>query len=96
MSIVRDALIAEFKDLALKAKEYRDTIASAKTYAKREIFKKRLKENNIKAAEVLSALEVLMNKEAVGGANIDETNNEGPVAESSGTQTVELGSESRK
>ena len=65
MSLVRETLIVEFKDLAQKAREYKKIITEAKTYTKREIYKKKLKENNIKAADVLSALNILAGSDAL-------------------------------
>lgn len=74
MSLVKAALIAEFKDLAKNAVDFRSKIETAKTFTKREIYKKKLKENNIKAAEILAALEKVANaeessKKAVGANN---------------------------
>lgn len=76
MSLVTMALAEEFKDCALKALEYKKQIETAKTFTKKEIFKKKLKKNNIKAAEVLAALEKAINaqnasKQAAGAK--DET-----------------------
>jgi hypothetical protein len=64
MSLVKTALIEEFKDLALKALEYKNKIDTAKTFVKKEVYKKKLKENNIKAAEILAAMEKVANAEA--------------------------------
>ncbi len=64
MSIVKEALIEEFKDLATKALDFKQKIDTAKTFAKKEIYKKKLKNNNIKAAEILAALEKVVNAEA--------------------------------
>ena len=64
MSLVKSALIEEFKDLAAKAVDYKNKIDTAKTFAKKEIYKKKLKNNNIKAAEILAALEKVINAEA--------------------------------
>jgi hypothetical protein len=75
MSLVKSALVEEFKILAMKALEFRNEIATAKTYLKKEIFKKKLRENNIKAAEVLKAMQKVANAEdanKVAGAK-DET-----------------------
>jgi hypothetical protein len=77
MSLVKSALIEEFKDLAAKSIDFKKKIDTAKTFAKKEIYKKKLRDNNIKAAEILAALEKVANaeagskKEAVGA--IDET-----------------------
>lgn len=76
MSLVKEALIAEFRDLAKNSVDYKQKIETAKTYTKKEIYKKKLKQNNIKAAEILAALEKVANAEAASkkavGAN-DET-----------------------
>lgn len=79
MSLVKQALILEFKDLAAKSVEYKTQIDSAKTYPKQAMFKKKLKDNNIKAAELLSALEKLAAKEAqqAAGANDELPSDEG-------------------
>ena len=63
MSLVKQALIIEFKELAANAIDYKSKIETAKTFTKKEIYKKKLKKNNIKAAEILSALERLMTAE---------------------------------
>lgn len=72
MSLVKDALIAEFKDLAKVSIEFKQKMDTAKTFAKREVYKKKLKKNNIRAAEVLSALEILMKKEQAADGVEDE------------------------
>lgn len=61
MSLKTMALAEEFKDCALKALEYRKQIEASKTFLKKEIFQKKLKKNNIKAAQVLAALEEAIN-----------------------------------
>lgn len=63
MSLVKSALIEEFKELAVKALRYKTEIDTAKTFVKKELFKKKLKENNIKAAEILAAMEKVANAE---------------------------------
>ncbi len=68
MSLVKLALIEEFKDLATKAVDYKEKINAAKTFAKKEIYKKKLKKNNIKAAEILAALEKVANAESANKA----------------------------
>lgn len=79
MSLVKQALILEFKELASKSIEYKTQLAGAKTIPKREMFKKKLKDNNIKAAELLSALEKLAMKEVqeAVGANDEVPSDEG-------------------
>lgn len=92
MSLVTMALAEEFKDCALKALEFKKQIDTAKTFTKKEIFKKKLKKNNIKAAEILAALEKAINaqnasKEAAGAK--DETLSiEGGVSSPSGELTT--------
>lgn len=94
MSLVKDALIVEFKELASKAVEFKQKMDTAKTFAKREVYKKKLKKNNIRAAEVLSALEILMKKEeeqkAAGGVVNEALDLEGRAEAPSGdTSSVE-------
>jgi hypothetical protein len=91
MSLVKQALIDEFLELAKKATEYRNTMLTAKTYAKREIYKKKLKENNIKASEVLDALQTLMKNGADGEQHAILSDKRPTQATDSGTQTLELG-----
>ena len=90
MSLVKQALISEFTDLAKKAIEFKKQIDNAKTYPKREMFKKKLTKNNIKAAEILAHIETLINKEhgeKADGANDEVFNDEGRTEAPSGVST---------
>lgn len=64
MSLVKTALIEEFKELAANAVNFKNKIETARTFAKKEIYKKKLKKNNIKAAEILAALQKVANAES--------------------------------
>ncbi len=67
--MVKVTLIEEFKTKAKIASELRIQIENAKTYPKRELLKKKLKKNNIEAADILVALDKLAREEADGEQN---------------------------
>lgn len=94
MSMVKEALISEFIDLAAKAVEYNEKIKNAKTFAKKEVYKKKLRTNNIKAAEILAAFDKVINAEAVAKQQavgvIDETCNTEGRTEASDAATTSL------
>lgn len=71
MSLVKQALVAELTELAMNAKDFKEKIDTAKTFLKRDIYKKKLKENNKRAADVLGAIAKLAQSQAVGGV-VDE------------------------
>lgn len=89
MSLVKQALIVEFKELATKAVELKIKIDTAKTFTKREIYKKKLKDNNIKAAEVLSAIEKLALREGLraDGVTDEASGNQGCIETQGGVST---------
>lgn len=56
MSLVKQALVEELKDLVNKAVEYKRQADTAKTEVKRDHFMKKLKKNNKKAMVILRGL----------------------------------------
>lgn len=74
MSLVKQALILEIRKHIEKAVEFKAKIDGAKTEAKRAVYKKKLKKNNIEAADLFVALDKL--DKADNGAK-----NEVPVLE---------------
>ncbi len=59
MSIVREALIEEIKQKAEISQDYYNTIRSAKTEAKKRVFRKKLTNHNNILADLLISLDKL-------------------------------------
>lgn len=59
MSIVREALLQEIKELSAEIMEARENVARAKTDLKREYFGKKIKTASIKLAQVAEAIQRL-------------------------------------
>ena len=68
-----DIAKAEFMYLLEQAKEYKEKIDTAKTGAKRNLYKKKLKKNNIEAMQMLVAIEKLEAKEGDTSGREDDT-----------------------
>lgn len=73
MSIVKDALIDEIKQQAELSQDYYNIIQSAKTEAKKRLYKKKLTAHNNKLADLIISLDKL-NKSQY---NSQDTNNNG-------------------
>lgn len=63
MSMVRQAIIEELRELIPKSQEFSYRIETAKTNVKRDLYKKKLKKNNQKVADLIIALEKLEKEE---------------------------------
>lgn len=64
MSIITQALTQELNDSISASVEYRNAIQGAKTNTKRTFLQKKLVKNNIKVAELITALDRLSNDKA--------------------------------
>lgn len=69
MSLVKQGIIIEIRERMTKAVELKQTIDNSKTETKRNVYKKKLKKNNIEAADLFIALSKLTKKEAANGVN---------------------------
>jgi hypothetical protein len=65
MSLVKQALILEIRKHMEAAIEFKKKVDGAKTETKRNVYKKKLKKNNIEAADLFTALDKLLVKEAL-------------------------------
>ncbi|MDE1830560.1 MAG: hypothetical protein KGI25_09575 [Thaumarchaeota archaeon] len=65
MSLVKQALIIEIRKHIKNAVDFKQKIDNAKTEAKKNVYKKKLKKNNIEAADLFTALDKLLVKEAI-------------------------------
>jgi predicted Holliday junction resolvase-like endonuclease len=94
MSLVKQALILEIKDVAAKSVDLKSKMDTAKTELKRNLYRKKLIKNNQEAAQLFEALSRLPEVEAVIKVE-DGVKDEVPVLEgrtqekSGGSQTVE-------
>jgi len=71
MNLIKEAIIAEVKDLMPKTVKFQNKMESAKTKHKREHFRKKLIKNNKRVAELIITLHSLNDKEAANGT-LDE------------------------
>ena len=81
MSLVKQALILEIRQHIANAVDWKQKIDTAKTEAKRNVYKKKLKKNNIEAADLFTALDKLLVKEALNKKALDGVKDEVPVLE---------------
>ncbi len=92
MSLVKQALIVEIRQHIAKAIDFKKKVDTAKTEAKRNVYMKKLKKNNIEAADLFTALDKLLVKEALdkkaaGGDKDEVPVLEGRTQETNGSQS---------
>ena len=75
MSIVKDALIAEIKHKAQLSQEYYNIIKSAKSEAKKRLYRKKLTKHNNVLADLIISLDKL-EKSQYNSQDINTTGNE--------------------
>lgn len=91
MSLVKQALIIEIRKHMANAIEFKKKVDGAKTETKRNVYKKKLKKNNIEAADLFTALDKLLVKEALdakaaGGVKDEVSVLEGRTQETDGSK----------
>lgn len=87
MSLVKQALILEIRQRMTNAVDFKQKIDNAKTEAKRNVYKKKLKKNNIEAADLFVALNKLTQKEAADGAKDEVSVLEGRTQATDGNKS---------
>lgn len=91
MSLVKQAIMLELEEYAIRAVDFKSKMDSAKTELKRNLFKKKLKKNNTEAVQLIEALSILMAKEqadtVISGVNDEVPVLEGRVEEPDGLPT---------
>lgn len=89
MSLVKQALILEIRKHMECAIDFKSKVDNAKTEAKRNVYKKKLKKNNLQAADLFHALDRLLIEEAkkvADGAKDEVPILEGRAAPEEGSQ----------
>lgn len=87
MSIVKQTLILEIRQHIANAVEWKQKIDSAKTETKRSVYKKKLKKNNIAAADLFTALDKLVKNEVAHGVKDEVPVLEGRTQETNGNKS---------
>lgn len=79
MSLVKQAIIEELKDLIPKSVKYSELMKSSKTKTKYDMMKDRLKRNNEQIAELMTALDILEKRESAptSESNIEDEGDQG-------------------
>lgn len=82
MSLVKQALVIEIRQHITKALDLKNKIDTAKTETKKSVYQKKLKKNNIEAADLLTALDKLLkNEDAQSEKVVSGDKDEVPVFE---------------
>lgn len=81
MSLVKQALVIEIRQHIAKAMDLKKKIDTAKTETKKSVYNKKLKKNNIEAADLLVALDRLLLEETKNKQADDGVKDEVPVLE---------------
>lgn len=86
MTLVKQALIVQIRQNMEKAVEFKRKIDSAKTDAKKSVYKKKLKKNNIETADLFVALDKLVATQQANGDKDEVLVLEGGTSKKEGNQ----------